>query len=79
MQVKIGQRYATKEAGNFFANEVMTVLKVENGKGESVKGTNDADGFVYWRSSKKMHNRINQSGRVWWFKDHCVLISSPNN
>ena len=73
-KIKVGASYITKNEGDHFAGVVMTALKIVGADGISVEESGNADAIVHWRSVKRMHNKINQTGRVWWFQEYCLLI-----
>jgi hypothetical protein len=72
--IKVGESYITKSAGDHYNEVVMTVLRIVNEEGMEVEESNALDSMVHWRSVKRIHNKINQTGRIWWFQEYCVQI-----
>ncbi len=64
--IKVGERYATRNGGNFFGEIVMELTKVENSTSQ--------DGYGYFTTKELMHRRKHHKARAWWFKEQCRLI-----
>lgn len=64
---QVGDRYATKNQGSAFGNEILIILKVED-------ADND-DGHVYFKTKELIHRRKNQKARIWWIMDFCTKIN----
>ena len=77
MEIKKGQKYKTKDEGNFHAGTNLIVLKVTG---------QTSDDFVYWEAENqkkdnriKDHKRYNKGNcRVWWIKDFCELVKEED-
>ena len=73
MEIKQGQKYKTKNEGDFHSGTNLVVLNVTG---------QDPDDFVHWKAETpkkdnriKGHKRYNKgSSRVWWFNDFCKLV-----
>lgn len=69
MEVRVGDRYAVIGEGHIYNKEIIKIEKID---------FNDkcyADSLVYFTTIEKIHGTKNQSCRMWWIQDTCLLVS----
>lgn len=66
MKIQKGSIFRTKNAGDFFGAINIIIDKVENPE--------SLDGFAYFSTRERMHNRKHHKCRIWWLKDFCFQV-----